>query len=104
MHWPRRLSLALALLAGLATAVWLVWAVGIGAVFAAIARAGIGGLALLCLYSLLVIAILALAWSVLLPVAQRRGFAISSSPGWCAIPSPIFRPFPLSAAWWQRRG
>jgi len=75
MSWPRRLSLALALLAGLAAAVWLVWAVGFDAVFAAIARAGIGGLVLLCLYSLVVIAILALAWGALLPVAQRRGFA-----------------------------
>ncbi len=75
MSWPRRLSLALALLAGLAAAVWLVWAVGFDAVFAAIARAGIGGLVLLCLYALALLLVLALAWLFLLPRTQRPALA-----------------------------
>ena len=75
MPWPRRLSLALALLAGLAAAVWLVWAIGFDAVFAAIARAGITGLLLLCLYALALLLILALAWFVLLPRARRPALA-----------------------------
>jgi len=75
MHWPRRLSLALALLAGLAAAVWLVWAIGFDAVFAAIARAGIDGLVLLCLYALVLLLILALAWFFLFPRGRRPAVA-----------------------------
>ena len=89
----------------LVAAVYLVWSIGFDAVFAAVARAGFGGLALLCLYALVVFVSLAFAWYFLLP--PRRApcrCAISISPGWCAIPSPRFRPSRRWAAWWRRRG
>ena len=94
-----------ALLAGLIAAVYLVWAIGFDAVFASIARAGFGGLALLCLYALVVFVSLALAWFFLLPpAAAPRRARTSISPGWCAIPSPRFRPSRRWAAWSRRRG
>jgi len=71
MKGAQKAGLAAALLAGVVAAVWLVWAIGFDAVFASIARAGIGGLALLCLVALAVFVTLALAWSSLLPPAQR---------------------------------
>src|SRR5471032_919130 len=72
MKWRPKIGVTVALLAGLAAAVYLVWAIGFDAVFASIARAGFGGLALLCLYALGVFIALAFAWFFLLPPPQRR--------------------------------
>ena len=68
MKW----GVLIALLAGLAAAVYLVWAIGFAPVFAAIARAGVGGLAVLVFYALIVFVALAAAWIFLLPPGQRR--------------------------------
>jgi putative membrane protein len=76
MKW----GVAIALAAGLTAAIYLVWAIGFGPVMDAIARAGLGGLAILCLFALLVFALLAAAWIVLLPKAERldfRGFFLA---------------------------
>ena len=67
-----KIGVVLAVLLGLAAAVYLVWFIGFGAVFSAIATAGFGGLAILCLYALCVFVVLAAAWMALLPRGQRR--------------------------------
>src|SRR5476649_2114377 len=72
MKWRPKIGVTVALLAGLAAAVYLIWAIGFDAVFASIARAGFGGLALLCLYTLIVFVSLAFAWFFLLPPLYRR--------------------------------
>jgi putative membrane protein len=67
-----KVGVVIALLAGLAAAVYLVWAIGFEPVFAAVARAGFGGLALLVVYALFVFVVLAAAWMCLLPFDHRR--------------------------------
>jgi putative membrane protein len=75
MKWRPKIGVTVALLAGLAAAIYLIRAIGFDAVFASIARAGFGGLALLCLYALIVFLSLALAWFFLLPPGRRRSVA-----------------------------
>lgn len=60
---------------GLGLALWLILHIGIGQVWGTIATVGVGGFMLLCIYGLCVVALLGVAWFVLIPNRTPRDLA-----------------------------